>query len=85
MRQIAPDSVRDFLPPEKPQERWPFPEETFSDWVGQKVQVQLLNGSLWTGFVRWNSQYVFLLGDQATGEAEVLVFKHACCGVTLAP
>jgi len=83
MRQIAPESQRDLLPADKPKNRWPFPEDLVSGWVGQRVQVQLLNGSSWTGILRWNSRYTFLLGAHSTGEPEVLLFKHACCAVEL--
>ena len=84
MRQIAPGARRDALPAQKPADRWPFPEETFAGWVNQRVEVQLLNGSIWTGFLRWNSRYTFLLGAEPTGDLEILIFKHACCGVQLA-
>lgn len=84
MRQLTPGAPRDVLPAQKPADRWPFPEETFAGWVNQKVQVQLLNGSIWTGFLRWVSRYTFLLGAEPTGDLEILLFKHACCGVRLA-
>ena len=85
MRQIMPDAQRDSVPSEKPKDRWIFPEQTFAGWVGQQVQVQLLNGSIWTGYLRWNSRYTFLLGAQPTGDSEVMLFKHACCHVQLLP
>ena len=83
MRQVGPESQRSMLPAVKPAERWPFPEESFATWIGQLVQVQLLNGSTWTGYLRWNSRYTFLLGAQPTDAPEVLLFKHACCCVQL--
>lgn len=84
MRQILPEARRDAVPAEKPKNRWVFPEDLVSSWIGQRVQIQLLNGSIWTGFLRWNSRYTLLLGGQPSGEAEVLLFKHACCSVQLA-
>lgn len=81
MRQVEAESKRNVLPALKRQERWSFPHQTFSGWVGRQVQIQLLNGSTWTGFLRWNSHYSFLLGAQPEGEPEVLLFKHACCGL----
>ena len=85
MRQVEPESKRDVPPARKPKQRWAFPESSFADWVGQRVQVQLLNGSTWTGFLRWNSRYTFLLGALPAGEPEVLLFKHSCCGAQLVP
>ena len=85
MRQIEPKSKRNVLPARKPKERWAFPEASFAGWVGQKVQVQLLNGSIWTGFLRWNSRFSFLLGAEPAGKPEVLLFKHACCGIKVLP
>lgn len=83
MRQVEPESKRDVLPARKPKERWAFPEASFGGWVGGQVRIQLLNGSTWTGFLRWNSRYSFLLGVQPAGEPEVLLFKHACCSAQL--
>ena len=83
MRQVEPESKRDVLPARKPKERWAFPEASFAGWVGGQIRIQLLNGSIWTGFLRWNSRFSFLLGAQPEGEPEVLLFKHACCGVQL--
>lgn len=83
MRQIEPESRRNVIPARKPKERWAFPEASFAGWVGRQIRLQLLNGSIWTGFLRWNSRYSFLLGAQPEGEPEVLLFKHACCGVQL--
>lgn len=83
MRQVEPESQRDMLPAKNPKERWLFPESSFAGWIGSQVRVQLLNGSTWTGFLRWNSHFTFLLGAQPEGEHEVLLFKHACCGVQL--
>lgn len=85
MRQVEPESQRDVLPASKPKQRWAFPEEFFSAWLGRQVCVQLLNGSTWTGFLRWNSRYAFLLGAQPAGGPEVLLFKHSCCGLQLVP
>lgn len=83
MRQVEPDSKRDVLPARKPKERWAFPEASFAGWCGRQIRIQLLNGSIWTGFLRWNSRYSFLLGGQPAGDPEVLLFKHACCGAQL--
>lgn len=81
MRLVEPESKRNVLPAPKRGERWLFPHQLFAGWVGRQVRVQLLNGSTWTGFLRWSSHYAFLLGAQPTGEPEVLLFKHACCDV----
>lgn len=81
MRQINPEANRNVLPATKARGRWSFPHKTFAGWVGRQVQVQLINGSTWTGFLRWTSQFAFLLGAQRSGEPEVLLFKHGCCNV----
>lgn len=85
MRQILPEAQRGAIPAEKPKDRWPFPESLVTSWVGQRVQVQLLNGSVWTGYLRWNSRFTLLLGEQPVGESEVLLYKHACCNIQIAP
>lgn len=85
MRQVEAESRRDVLPAFKPKQRWAFPDDLVTGWVGRQVRVQLLNGSTWTGFLRWNGRYTFLLGAQPAGEPEVLVFKHSCCGLQLVP
>ncbi len=83
MRQIVPEAWRNALPAENPKDRWLFPEDLVSSWIGQRVKTQLLNGSTWTGFLRWNSRYTLLLGAQPAGDPEVMLFKHACCGIQL--
>lgn len=83
MREIQSDAQRDAVPATKPEERWRFPHDIFASWVGQRVRVQLLNGSSWTGFLRWASHHTFLLGAKPEGEPEFLCFKHACCAVQI--
>jgi len=84
MRQITGDPLqREAVPSPKLSERWPFPHDLLPKLAGQRIRVQLLNGSSWMGFFRWSSPFTFLLGAEPTGEAEVLIFKHACCGLVV--
>jgi sRNA-binding regulator protein Hfq len=82
MRQITNPSLRNSRPETSPWKRWSFPHEVLQQLVGKRVGVELLNGSRWTGYVRWTNVFSFMLGAEPDGGAEVILYKHACCGLT---
>lgn len=84
MRTITGEpSQRNIAAPYKPSERWPFPHQLLEQAIGARIRAQLLNGSRWEGYLRWNNAFTFLLGEKPEGEAEVLIYKHACCGLEI--
>lgn len=83
MRQITNPSLRNSRPEISPWKRWSFPHEVLQQLVGKRVGVELLNGSRWTGYVRWTNVFSFMLGAEPDGGAEVILYKHACCGLTV--
>jgi len=82
MRQITGEpSKRNQIPGRTISDRWSFPHELLQRSIGQQVRADLLNGSIWTGYVRWANAFTFLLEDEPQGGTEVLIFKHACRGL----
>ncbi len=65
-----------------PENRWQFPHEIFNGGVGRKARVTLVNDSVWSGFLVWNSPYSFGLAKDAESTS-IVIFKHACCEAEL--
>ena len=67
-----------------PENRWQFPHEIFDGGVGRKARVTLVNNSVWSGFLAWNSPYSFGLSKEPNAEnTSIVIFKHACCEAEL--
>ncbi len=64
-------------PPERPDKRRPFPQEELNRHLGQRLRILLMNGQEWVGYVAWQEAYSFLLTQEPTGGAEMLVYKTA--------
>lgn len=64
-------------PPERPDKRRPFPQEELNRHLGQRLRILLMNGQEWVGYVAWEEAYSFLLTQEPTGGAEMLVYKTA--------
>ncbi len=82
MRRVIKASRRNKYADKSPLKRWPFPHEQLQQLVGKRVGVETVNGSLWTGYVRWANVFSFMLATQPDGGAEVILFKHACCSLS---
>jgi len=63
--------------PEQPVKRRVFPQKDFEQHRGQRVEVLLLHGVGWSGYLQWEDDYSFLLTTEPGSGAEMLIYKTA--------